>query len=118
MVIIGQRHAVGHDLAESHRRVTPRFKDLTYRRTKSEYRNVLFEIGSAPQLVGIARLAQQSTVLASKSKVRYFELPTRSVLNRCSNPQMPFTWTINPYRGCEFGLDGLHPPDGSRGGAR
>ena len=64
---------------------------------------MLFEIGTGPQLVGIARLAQQSTVLASKSKVRYFELPTRSVLNRCSNPKMPFSWTINPYRGCEFG---------------
>ncbi len=72
-------------------------------RTKHEYRDVLFETGSAPQLVGIARLAQQSAVLASKSKVHYFELPTRSVLNRCSNPEMRFTWTINPYRGCEFG---------------
>jgi len=31
-------------------------------------------------------------------------LPTKSLLNRCvSNRAMPFTWTINPYRGCEFG---------------
>ena len=28
---------------------------------------------------------------------------TKQILNRCSNPQMPFAWTINPYRGCEFG---------------
>jgi DNA repair photolyase len=26
----------------------------------------------------------------------------RSLLNRCTSPRMPFTWTINPYRGCEF----------------
>jgi DNA repair photolyase len=31
-------------------------------------------------------------------------LPTKSLLNRCvSKRAMPFTWTINPYRGCEFG---------------
>ncbi|MGH9580970.1 MAG: radical SAM protein, partial [Terriglobales bacterium] len=26
-----------------------------------------------------------------------------SILNRCSSSRLPFTWTINPYRGCEFG---------------
>ena len=26
----------------------------------------------------------------------------RSLLNRCTGVRMPFTWTINPYRGCEF----------------
>jgi len=31
-------------------------------------------------------------------------LPVRSLLNRCvSKRRLPFTWTINPYRGCEFG---------------
>jgi DNA repair photolyase len=36
--------------------------------------------------------------------VEYFTLPAKSLLNRCvSKRQMPFTWTINPYRGCEFG---------------
>ncbi len=54
-------------------------------------------------LVGIARLAAESEKLPSKSTVEYFELPTRGVLNRSSNPAMPFRWTINPYRGCEFG---------------
>jgi DNA repair photolyase len=33
----------------------------------------------------------------------YRELPCRSVLNRCDSPNVPFEWTINPYRGCEFG---------------
>ena len=53
-------------------------------------------------LVGIARLASQSEMLEAKSRVTYFEIPTRSILNR-TKPNMPFRWTINPYRGCEFG---------------
>jgi len=27
----------------------------------------------------------------------------RSILNRCNSDRVPFTWTVNPYRGCEFG---------------
>lgn len=30
-------------------------------------------------------------------------MPVRRILNRCDSPRMPFRWTINPYRGCEFG---------------
>ncbi len=78
---------------------------LTRWRTKGEYKGVLFEAEAAagPKLVGIARLDHESPLLAAKRQVEYFELPTRSVLNRCASPRMPFTWTINPYRGCEFG---------------
>jgi DNA repair photolyase len=53
-------------------------------------------------LVGIARLASESDLLEAKSRVQYFEIPSRSILNR-TKPNMPFRWTINPYRGCEFG---------------
>ena len=53
-------------------------------------------------LVGIARMAAQSTLLEAKRQVEYLEMPARSILNR-SKPGMPFQWTINPYRGCEFG---------------
>lgn len=35
--------------------------------------------------------------------VRYLELKTRSLVNRCSSPRMPFPWTVNPYRGCAMG---------------
>jgi DNA repair photolyase len=57
-----------------------------------------------PALVGIARLASSGESLREGHQVEYFTLPTKSLLNRCvSNRQMPFTWTINPYRGCEFG---------------
>jgi DNA repair photolyase len=57
-----------------------------------------------PRLVGIARLASQGESLREGHSVEYFTLPAKSLLNRCvSRRQMPFTWTINPYRGCEFG---------------
>ena len=64
---------------------------------------MLFPIEQSPKLVGIARLARQSKMLRAKLEVEYRELPSRGILNRCSNPRMPFRWTINPYRGCEFG---------------
>ena len=57
---------------------------------------------SGPRLVGIARLAASGEFLREGHKVEYFTLPVRSLLNRCTVPRMPFTWTINPYRGCEF----------------
>jgi DNA repair photolyase len=53
-------------------------------------------------LVGIARLASQSELLETRRSVQYFEMPARSILNR-TTPRMPFQWTINPYRGCEYG---------------
>jgi DNA repair photolyase len=55
------------------------------------------------ELVGIARLAAQSPTLQAKRRVEYFELETRKYLTKCDNERMPFRWTINPYRGCEFG---------------
>jgi DNA repair photolyase len=57
----------------------------------------------APALVGIARLAAASPRVRERAEVEYFALPSRSTLNRESSGRMPFAWTINPYRGCEFG---------------
>ncbi len=57
---------------------------------------------SKPKLVGIARLAADGESLREGKDVEYFTLPVRSLLNRCTGVRMPFTWTINPYRGCEF----------------
>lgn len=62
------------------------------------------DVGSpAPKLVGIARLAQQSPRVRERTGVQYFSLPARSALNRESSGRLPFAWTLNPYRGCEFG---------------
>jgi DNA repair photolyase len=55
-------------------------------------------------LIGIARLASEGESLREGHNVEYFTLPAKSLLNRClSRRGLPFTWTINPYRGCEFG---------------
>jgi len=54
-------------------------------------------------LVGIARLAAASPRAKVKREAEYFLLPVRSILNRCDSDRVPFTWTVNPYRGCEFG---------------
>lgn len=53
-------------------------------------------------LVGIARLAASGDLLDAKKRVEYRTLPTRSWLNRCHSDRVPFDWTINPYRGCEY----------------
>src|SRR5580704_15049717 len=63
----------------------------------------LFAPPQKSPLVGIARLASQGESLREGHDVEYFTLPAKSLLNRCaSNRNLPFTWTINPYRGCEF----------------
>lgn len=41
--------------------------------------------------------------LGSRKDVAFFEIGCKSVLNRCDTERMPDIWTINPYRGCEFG---------------
>src|SRR6202521_569176 len=41
--------------------------------------------------------------LAPARDVEFLEMPVKQILNRCTSPWMRFRWTINPYRGCEFG---------------
>src|SRR6202795_3596096 len=58
---------------------------------------------SPPKLVGIARIAAEAESLREGHNVEYFTLGTRSLLSRVvSARNLPFTWAINPYRGCEF----------------
>ena len=57
----------------------------------------------ATELVGIARLAASSPCADAKRGAEYFLLPVRSILNHCNSQRVPFRWTVNPYRGCEFG---------------
>jgi DNA repair photolyase len=57
----------------------------------------------ATELVGIARLAASSPCAEAKRGTEYFLLPVRSILNHCDSERVPFRWTVNPYRGCEFG---------------
>src|SRR5258706_11474941 len=65
---------------------------------------LLFPLPKKSPLVGIARLASEGESLREGHNVEYFTLPAKSILNRCTSRRgLPFTWTINPYRGCEFG---------------
>src|ERR1700735_4702185 len=57
----------------------------------------------AMELVGIARLAASSPRAEAKRGTEYFLLPVKSVINHCDSPNVPFRFTVNPYRGCEFG---------------
>jgi DNA repair photolyase len=57
----------------------------------------------ATELVGIARLAASSPCAEAKRGTEYFLLPVKSILNECHSERVPFRWTVNPYRGCEFG---------------
>ncbi|MGA2212478.1 MAG: radical SAM protein [Bryobacteraceae bacterium] len=63
---------------------------------------MLFDDNPPPKLIGIARLAASSGVLEAKRKVEYLELETRRFIGRGSG-RMRSIYTVNPYRGCEFG---------------
>jgi DNA repair photolyase len=65
--------------------------------------SALLPPGSAPERVGIARLASSSPLADAKRGTEYFLLPVKSILNHCESTRVPFSWTVNPYRGCEFG---------------
>lgn len=58
--------------------------------------------GLKPAGRGLARQADQGEDLQRRRRIRVRTLPAASALNRCTTPHMPFTLTLNPYRGCEF----------------
>jgi len=60
------------------------------------------QLDPGQRLVGIAKLAAAGEAVDEGHNVEYITLDNRSVLTRCLSPRMPFTWMINPYRGCEF----------------
>jgi DNA repair photolyase len=54
-------------------------------------------------LTGIARLAAASSPAGEGHQLEVRSLGVRSILNRSvSRRGLSFTWSINPYRGCEF----------------
>ena len=65
----------------------------------------LVELASSPETptVGIARLAASAPLEQEGKEVDYYRLPVRSLLNRVDSRRVGFAWSINPYRGCEFG---------------
>ena len=52
---------------------------------------------------GIARLADSAEDAVYRNEVDYKWLDIRSSLNRVDGSRVRFEWSLNPYRGCEFG---------------
>ena len=69
--------------------------------------NTLFPILNqhpGPRLLGMARLAAESTHADDGHQIEFRTLQPRTILNRSvSKRQLKHYWTINPFRGCEFG---------------
>src|SRR5579875_1139575 len=63
----------------------------------------LFPILPSPP-VGMARLAAEATHADDGHQVEFRAMRARSILNRSiSKRNLSLEWSINPYRGCEFG---------------
>lgn len=55
-------------------------------------------------LVGMARLAAEGAPAGTGHLVAFRTMPARSMLNRVESGRVQWmTWSLNPYRGCEFG---------------
>ena len=64
----------------------------------------LFPILQDPPLAPLARRAAQAPLDSTGCLTEYRPLPSRSILSKVvSKRKMPFAYSINPYRGCEFG---------------
>ena len=72
-------------------------------KAKKDAADSLFPIlGQGP--VGIARMAAESEPAEEGHLVEFRTMEPRSLLNRVESKRVQWmTWSINPYRGCEFG---------------
>lgn len=49
------------------------------------------------EVEGVDEVEQETT------PTRYIETHPRTIVNAVSSPDLPFTWSLNPYQGCEHG---------------
>ncbi len=63
----------------------------------------LFPSLATGNVKGIERMAREARSMVEKQTAEYLQIEVKTILNKCTSPRVPFTWTINPYRGCEFG---------------
>src|ERR1700761_1135295 len=69
--------------------------------------STLFPILNAhpgPRLLGMARLAAEATHADDGHLIDFRAIQSRTILHKSgSKRQLRHYWTINPFRGCEFG---------------
>ena len=64
----------------------------------------LFPILQGPRVHGLSRMADESEHVDAGHDVEFRSLGVRSILNRSVSKRLHWmAWSINPYRGCEFG---------------
>src|SRR5437879_1270299 len=68
--------------------------NLSFQATEEDLRELFAQAGF------VARIGE---IVDRRRCVEFQELNSRSLINRLSGPAMPFGWTVNPFRGCEFG---------------
>jgi DNA repair photolyase len=65
---------------------------------------MLFPIVQPQPLQGMGRMAAESEHMDAGHDVEFRSLAVRSILNRSVSKRLKWmAWSINPYRGCEFG---------------
>jgi len=42
-------------------------------------------------------------IIDERRRTEFRSLESAELVNRLTDARMPFGWTVNPYRGCEFG---------------
>jgi DNA repair photolyase len=60
-------------------------------------------LGQPAARPGIAGMAAAAAIVDYRNEVCYAEIPCKTLLAACDSPRVPFQWSINPYRGCEYG---------------
>jgi DNA repair photolyase len=55
-----------------------------------------------PDATALGRHRSAAKSLGCHGDVEYLDLPVGELLNRSRDSRLPWQWTINPYRGCEF----------------
>mgnify|MGYP001807966779 CR=1 FL=1 len=60
------------------------------------------QLSFLPVLAPAGRPDPDAEALRCRAGVEFHEINVREILNRSGNRRLPFVWTINPYRGCEF----------------
>ena len=69
-----------------------------------EAAGTLFPILQAPRLTALGRAAADAEQIDVGHDVRFRALESRSILNKSVSKRLHWmAWSINPYRGCEFG---------------